>query len=181
MKGCRVLNQSEIELLKNNLSTRDRVLMMTGLFFGLRISEMLRLTVDDVSGPTLQVKSAKGSENVTFPIPAQYRDEVAALLGEYAAAGISLNEHTPLFLSQKGGAISREHASRTIKKVCHDLEIKGKVGTHSFRKCFVTRIYESSGRDIVSTKKCSRHKNLSNLDYYIQTTHGTELVEKLEW
>ena len=31
------------------------------------------------------------------------------------------------------------------------------------------------------TKKYSRHKNMANLDYYIGTTEGTDLIHALSW
>ena len=183
MKGCRVLNQEEVKALLDELPTRDRLLVLTGLTFGTRVSETLSFTFGSVAGRFIDIRSAKGSNNVSFEIPASYRAEVDALRQEYEAAGHTVTDATPLFLSRKGRgrAISRQQASELMTAACERLGIDGKVNTHSARKTFVTRIYNLSGRDIAETKKYSRHKSLANLDYYIGTTENLSLVAKLDW
>lgn len=79
MKGCRVLTDDEIKSILNELQVRDRTLFLTCLTFGTRISEALNLTFGDVSGNTLYLKSKKGSDNQSFPIPAVYKKSVEEL------------------------------------------------------------------------------------------------------
>ena len=183
MKGCRVLETHEVQALLAALAVRDRVLLLTGLTFGTRISETLALTFKAVSGRYLHIQSAKGSANVSFEIPARYQAEVAALRGFYAQAGRTVTDTTPLFLSRKGSnkAITRQQASEVITAACQRLGLDGKVNSHSARKTFVTRIYQMTGKDIAETKKYSRHKSLANLDYYIGTTQDLSLVGQLDW
>ena len=183
MKGCRVLEANEVRELLVTLSQRDRLLVLTGLHFGTRISETLALTFGDVTGRFLSIHSAKGSDNVTFEIPPRYQAEVAALRGFYAQAGRTVTDTTPLFLSRKGSnkAITRQQASEVITAACQRLGLDGKVNSHSARKTFVTRIYQMTGKDIAETKKYSRHKSLANLDYYIGTTQDLSLVGQLDW
>jgi integrase len=181
MKGCRLLSKEEINRLKIELSPRDLLLMMSELHFGLRVSEALALTFGDVAGDSLEVNSSKGSENVTFPLTPEFKAMVDTLRASYVEAGYDVTSDTHLFLSQKGGAISREYASQSFKAACKRANITGKVNNHSFRKNFVTAIYEMSGFDIALTKRYSRHKSLSNLDYYISTTNDTDLVKDLKW
>ena len=183
MKGCRTLTKSEISEILNTLSQRDKVLVLTGLTYGTRISETLSLTFGDVSGKILNINSLKGSENASFPIPSQYADEIGKLRAEYESNGIEVKSDTHLFLSRKGDnqSITRIQASRIIESTCEKLGIDGKVNTHSFRKTFVTAIYEKSNFNLALTKKYSRHKSLSNLDYYINTTSELDLVNNLTW
>ena len=185
MKGCRVLEAHEVQALLNDLALRDRVLVLTGLTFGTRISETLALTFGAVSGRFIHIASAKGSENVSFEIPASYHHEVRSLRAFYQQAGRTVTDATPLFLSRKGKdanrAITRQQASDVITAACHRLGIDGKVNSHSARKTFVTRIYYLTGKDIAETKKYSRHKSLANLDYYIGTTQDLSLVNQLQW
>jgi len=183
MKGCRVLTDNEIKLVLNELGTRDRTLFLTCLTFGTRISEALVLTFGDVTGNTLYLKSTKGSDNQAFPIPIAYKNSIEELKNCYKSKGIIVDENFPLFLSQKGTnkSITRQLASNVIKKVSSKLNLDGKVNTHSFRKSFVTKIYELTGFNIAETKAYSRHKSLVNLEYYIKTTEKTDLVEQLTW
>lgn len=181
MKGCRALTEAEVNGILADMGTRDRLLMMTGLYFGTRISESLSLTFGNVAGEYLYIRSAKGSDNAAFPIPTEYRQTVAALRAEYVSRGIEVNDHTPVFLSKHGVAMSRQAVGQIIKATCEKLGIGGKVSTHSLRKTFVTKIYNMTGFDIAQTKVYSRHKNIGNLDYYINTTKDTGLVLSLNW
>ena len=183
MKGCRVLTDNEIKLVLNELGVRDRTLFLTCLTFGTRISEALVLTFGDVAGDTLYLKSTKGSDNQAFPIPVAYKQMLGELSQWYTEKGIMVDEHLPLFVSQKGTnkSITRQLASHLINKVSNKLKLDGKVNTHSFRKSFVTKIYELTGFNIAETKAYSRHKSLVNLEYYIKTTEKTDLVEQLKW
>lgn len=181
MNGCRVLDKDEVAAILAELNPRDRLLVLTGLTFGTRIGETLALTFGDVAGDFLYIRSEKGSRNTTFEIPADYRAAVAALHVWYQERGVEVTDRTVLFRSQKGGAITRQASSAIIKATCHRLGIGGKVNSHSFRKCFVTAVYELSGRDIAQTKHYSRHKSLASLDHYISTTQTTGLVSALRW
>lgn len=183
MKGCRVLTDDEIRLVLNELGVRDRTLFLTCLTFGTRISEALSLTFADVAGETLYVKSKKGSDNQGFPIPRTYKKSIEELQDWYEEKGVIVDNKLPLFLSQKGrrNPISRQLASNVIKKVTRRLNLDGKINTHSFRKSFVSKIYEMTGYNIAETKAYSRHKSLVNLEYYIKTTETTDLVEQLNW
>jgi integrase len=183
MKGCRPLSRGEIKKIIEKLNIRDKLLCLSGLYFGLRISEILQLKFRDISSEYISIKSKKNSENVTFQIPLNYRLAVKALEGSYKRAGVIVTPDTYLILSREGEnrPIHKGHACKLIKKVCKELGIEGKVNTHSFRKSFVTEIYRQTGKDIAETKKYSRHKNLSNLDYYIGTSTNLDLIEKLDW
>ena len=183
MKGCRILTDNEIKLVLNELGVRDRVLFLTCLTFGTRISEALSLTFGDVAGNSLYIKSSKGSESQTFPIPATYKEAINELKQWYGEKGVTVTHDLPLFISQKGRnkPITRQLASIVIKNVARKINLEGRVNTHSFRKTFVRKIYDLTGFDIAETKAYSRHKSLVNLDYYLRTTESVDLVEQLQW
>jgi len=183
MKGCRVMTDEEIRSMLDKLQIRDRALFLTCLTFGTRISEALALTFGDVEGSNLYLVSQKGSENICFPIPFAYRKVIDELKEYYIGKEIQIKKDSPLFISQKGNnkQITRQLASCLIKKTAKSIGLEGKINTHSFRKSFVTKIYELTGFNIAETKTYSRHKSLVNLEYYIKTTETTDLVEKLNW
>jgi integrase len=105
-------------------------------------------------------------------------DEVRMVLNE-----LQVRDRVLFFISQKGKNqhITRQLASSLVKKTVKTLGLEGKINTHSFRKSFVTKIYEMTGYNIAETKTYSRHKSLVNLEYYIKTTESTDLVEQLNW
>jgi site-specific recombinase XerD len=77
--------------------------------------------------------------------------------------------------------MSRQLAHTVLKKVVSDCKLEGRINTHSFRKSFITRIYEMTNYNIAELLQYSRHKSLNNLQYYIGTTEETTLVEELKW
>ena len=185
MKGCRVLTSEEVKNVLQIADVRDKGIFLTQLTFGSRISETLELTFGDVTGKYLALKSSKGSDNQSFPIPESYKAVIAELKTSYESDGITVNPSTHLFMSNKSEfqhkAMTRQQASNIISKLCNALGIEGKVNTHSFRKNFVSKIYEMLEYNIVETQTYSRHKNLSNLQYYIATTGNTDKVLDLVW
>jgi integrase len=183
MQGCRPLSVTEVDSLLNDLPVRDKLLVLTGLYFGTRVSETISITFGDVAGGYLHIRSAKGSNNVAFALPPAFVTEVDRLKADYQAHGVLITGETPLFLSREGDQkpIDRSRASQIMLAAKRRAGLNGKVNTHSLRKTFVTRIYEMTGRDIAQTKKYSRHKNLANLDYYIGTCEDLSLVQQLDW
>lgn len=180
MHGTRLLTQEELSRVLELLPIRERALVFSSLFFGLRISESLRLTFGDVTNSFLYVRSEKGSNNTNFPIPDEFKRLISKLSDYYQEKGIAVNETTPLFLSRKGQAkaISRQQACYLLKRTVEALRLGGKIGYHSFRKAFINFIYRETGHDLANTKNYSRHKSLSSLDYYLTASKDTSLVVK---
>jgi len=184
MTGCRPLKKSEVTLILKSVDPRKKIIVLSGLCFGLRVSEILCLRFKNVSGEYLRItKSLKGSNNVTFPIPPEYKTALAELKAYYLNKGFKFNFETPLCLSQKGfqKPVSRQQACLMIRDACRSLGLDGKVNIHSFRKTFITRIYELTGKDLVKTLTYSRHKNLNSLKHYIKSSEEKRLILSLSW
>ena len=184
MQGARALDQDEINAMLRIASPRDALILLTGINFGTRISEALKLTFADVEGEVLHLKSAKGSSNQGFPIPAGYKAAIKALKAFYRDKGFEPKQHTRIFLETHVlpfHVMSRQAASDAVRRLAKKIGAEGKVSSHSFRKSFVTRIYEKTGFNIAETQKYSRHKSLGNLQFYIQTTESMDLVNDGLW
>lgn len=187
MKGSRVLTDEEVRLILNELKIRDRVMFLTCLTFGTRISEALALTFADVAGNTLYIRSSKGSDNQGYPISSSFRKELNHLKRAYHLQGISVTADLPLFVSQKGKyqryrSVTRQYACTVLKRVARKIGLDShKISPASGRKTMVSRIYSLTGNCLLETKLYSRHRSLANLEYYIKTTESTDLVTQLNW
>lgn len=185
MKGCKVLNNDEIKSLLNVAENqRERMLVMVGLYFGTRISETVSLTFGDFHNTDhLRIRRLKKSNTSTLRIPDDFRAELDKLRNEYESQGIKISKKTPLFLSRKGQnqPLTNRHASRLLQEMFQRAGIRGKVGAHSFRKTFTTKIFELTGKDIMQTANYTGHKSLNCLVYYIETTKETNLTTQLAW
>ncbi len=184
MQGARFIAANEIERLKAELPLRDRLLMLFGLTFGLRVSEAIPLTFGDVSGPRLVVVSLKKRQKqkkTVFPIPEKIRAVIEEVREYYLARKIEVTRHTPLFLSQKGGHVGRRYVAQVIERACRKLGLPEGISFHSFRKAFVTNIFAKTKFNVAETCRYSRHDNLNNLLFYIETCQDTNLVLDLDW
>ena len=182
MKGARVLDKAEVHAIFDAArNPRDRALALIGLFCGTRISEALSLTFGAFDGDTVKIKSLKKSADRFLAVPAELHAELSALRAWYEAKGWTVTDATPLFLSQKGGAITRQQASHIIKNIVEAIGLKGNVSTHSFRKTFATKIYAMTGNHLFETMKYTGHKSANSLAAYIATTEKTDLTMRLDW
>jgi len=120
-------------LLKDN--PRDQLLFTMGINNGLRISDLLKLKVGDVSevaaGETLKIKETKtGKDNVLM-----INKSVHKILTEYLEEVKPKDEYY-LFQSRNGNnkPLTRETVNKMIKGWTRSL--KGNYGTHTLRKTF---------------------------------------------
>ena len=136
------LNRDEIEALvaapdqQTWFGRRDRTLLLVAVQTGLRVSELINLTCGDVLlGPGAHVRcSGKGRKERSTPLR---KDSVRALrtwLAERAA-----EDDRPLFVSNRGGRLSRDAVERIVRKYvnvasdnCRTLKTK-RVSPHILR------------------------------------------------
>lgn len=126
---------SEIKRIKEMLSGRDLVLFTIGINNGLRISDLLKLKVEDVRelgvGETVRIREKKtGKSNVLM-----INGEVYRVLSQYLSES-GLRDTDYLFQSRKGKnkPLTRQYVHQLMKQ--WTIGIKGNFGTHSLRKTF---------------------------------------------
>ena len=189
MAGCRSLNDTEINEIKNKLElTRNKLLFVLGLKTGLRITELLSITMGDIIangiiGDRVKIRRANmkgklaGREVIIH-------DEVKEVLKEYVKEIGSFTDDTPLFESPQnlGKAISRKTAWQVLKEAYAEAGALGQTGCHSMRKTHAMKVYEQSGYNILLTQKCLGHTSLQNTVKYldIEQSMVDEIVKKLK-
>jgi len=180
MIGTRPLTDTEARsVIESTDSARDKLIMLCGLTFGLRISESLSLNIKDLTGEYLSVKSLKNSSNQVYPINADVKAAFEALRQEYQNKGFSIDADTALFKNRSGVRMTRQAASNLIKKL--SATMTGKINTHSLRKTFINKIYKATNNDMVQTMSYSRHKTLNSIGHYLKANGDTSLVMSLKY
>ncbi|MBA7549018.1 Tyrosine recombinase XerD [subsurface metagenome] len=132
----------KIRAIKGNLrkrNPRDFLLFTLGINTGLRISDILRLKVEDVKDQTGEIKEyldlneKKTKKQRLIYINSEVRN---ALEYYFDKTGIyHLDRY--LFISDKtkiNKPISRIRAWQLIQAWCREVGIKGRIGTHTIRK-----------------------------------------------
>ncbi len=154
----RPLTETEItQIVKTLHNDRDRCLFTLGVKTGFRISELLSLTVADVSGNTITVrrKNMKGKrQSRTVPLHSVAK---TALLQHINPA---MSPDTPLF------NISRIQAYRIIRDAALSCNIRGVVSTHSMRKTFGQNVYKRTN-NIVAAQRALGHSSLASTTHYL--------------
>jgi integrase len=136
----------KIELMKLILekqSVRDLLLFVMGINTALRVSDLLTLTVGDVRDSNgrfrsfISMKESKTGKLKQFPLNAA----VLKVLNEYVRSGMENDRF--LFLSAKGGALTRVQAYRILNEAAQRVGIDA-VGTHTLRKTFGYHTYRQT-------------------------------------
>ena len=168
-----IKNLKQIETIKKLLkqqNLRDYCLFTVGINSGLRISDLLNLTVNDVTENgkiknRIRLREKKTNKFKDFPLS----DNSKLALREYLKSrDYKLNE--PLFISRKNkGFLLRQQAYKIINDVAKSIGIKDKIGTHTLRKTFGYHAY-NNGYDITLIQKLFNHSTPAITLRYIGIT-----------
>lgn len=141
------------QAMKGANATRDRALLSVALNTGLRIGDILRLTVGDVAVPKthiviVQQKTGKPSRNLITPA-------LRAVLDPYIAGK---DPGAPLFPSSRNPAlaIDRVQAYRLLETARKRAGLENPISPHSLRKTFGWHHYNTY-KDVVLLQKIFHH------------------------
>lgn len=130
---------------------------------GLRISDILELRLDDIIADgdryRLDIVEIKTKKRRTFTVPIQIR----SYLQDYCLRH-SIRPDEKLF------DISERQVQRKLQQAADYLGYK-RIGTHSFRKFFATRIYLNNNYNIVLVKELLQHSTATITQRYIGIGH----------
>jgi integrase len=149
---------SEMKKALKGGNERNELLFVMGINTALRIGDLLSLHVGDVLdeegliSQVVSLKERKTGKSKRFPLNTSVKNAISAYMAE--RPGCSRAE--PLFLSQKGGALSRSQAWRILKTAGRTIGLDN-IGTHSLRKTFGYHVYKKTGGDIGLVQKLMNH------------------------
>jgi integrase len=158
-----IRNKKQIESLKKYLrgqNIRDYLLFVLGINSGLRISDLLTITVKDVQEQDrISIREQKTGKMKDFPLS----DNCKKAIHEYLkTTGITTGA---LFISRKGGKpITRVQAYRILNEGAKTIGITDSIGTHTLRNAYI------NGTDITRIQKLLNHSTPSVTLSYIGIT-----------
>lgn len=163
----------KIETIKKLLkqqNLRDYCLFVLGINSGLRISDLLKLKISDVTEKEkikdrIRLREKKTNKFKDFPLSEKAKQSIK----EYLKTRI-YTENEPLFISRKNkGFLLRQQAYKIINNVAKAVGIKEKIGTHTLRKTFGYHAY-NNGYDIALIQKLFNHSSPAVTLRYIGIT-----------
>lgn len=150
----------EIMRLLKARNERDYILFMTGLYTALRISDILRIRVEDIQTDYLNIREKKTSKFRRVYL----NPTLKKALREYIA---DKEPHEYLIKSREGGnkPISRAMAYKILKDAAKEVGLDS-IGTHSLRKTFGYFVYKDT-KDVAALQKLFNHSNPEETLRYI--------------
>ena len=142
---------------------RNFALFITLYGLGLRISEALSLTRQDVAGDTLIV-TGKGSKQRLLPLPLP----VKSALNQWLNASNEAHPSTPLFPNPQGKALSPRFAQKILQTTREALGLPAHLTPHALRHSFATHLLEG-GADLRTVQELLGHAQLATTQRYLAT------------
>jgi integrase len=175
----RALEDPEIQAIFNCVdgcnAKRNEALLIVGIGMALRASELVGLQVGDVYGGekakqyvTIRPETAKFNKERTIRIGDDIQDTIMDFTEWKILNGESVEKESALFVSQKGGHLTRIALFQIVK------DIFGKAGIdqspHCLRKTGATLYYIESDYDLIATQHFLGHADPSTTRRYIGLT-----------
>ena len=150
---------------------RDRAMLELLYATGLRVSELVRVKVDDVVMDAGFLRTmGKGSKERIVPFGDAARDAIV----EYVEKGRSHFERggdVHLFLSNRGRPMSRQSFWMKIVRYAREAGIRTHISPHVLRHSFATHLLEN-GADLRSVQMMLGHSDISTTQIYTHVSRA---------
>lgn len=151
------------------LGLRDKALLEMLYATGARVSEVLALTVDDVTDNTgVLMVHGKGNKQRLVPVGTHAVDALDAYLVRGRPALATGKSHA-LFLNARGGALSRQSAWTVIKTAAARAGLEKDGSPHTLRHSFATHLLEG-GADVRTVQELLGHSSVTTTQIYTHVT-----------
>lgn len=167
------LSEEEVETLlrQPDISTphglRDRAMLELLYSCGLRVTELVGLRASQVNQREGILKiMGKGSRERLVPLGQTAADWIQQYLGEGYSYFREKKPSSPhLFLTQKGGPMSRQYFWMLVRKYGRRAGVQGKLSPHTLRHSFATHLLEH-GADLRAVQLMLGHADISTTQIY---------------
>jgi site-specific recombinase XerD len=181
-----VLSNQDLQKLRREVykgeNKRDIAIFDTLLYTGVRVNELIHLTLDDIEiserKGTLIVRSGKGNKYREVPLAIEARKAISDYL-EVRPAGKSKQ----LFLGQRGSLRTTDAVWKLLKKYASRVGLEQRVHPHLLRHQFATELVrrKKNGQpaDLSTAAALLGHKNINTTMVYTKPT-PEEMAQAVE-
>ena len=181
------LNINEIDKILNSIDlttyegTRNRAIIETLYSCGLRVSELINITIQNLYLDVGFIKViGKGSKERLVPIGSSAIKHVNVYLNNYRKSFkvIDGNEGF-LFLNRRGKKLSRNMIFIIVKQLSIKNNIEKNISPHTFRHSFATHLIEG-GADLRAVQDMLGHESITTTEIYthLNKEYLREVVKK---
>jgi integrase/recombinase XerD len=168
----KTLSETEVEALlaapdtATPLGMRDKAMLEVLYASGLRVSELVNLPLAalrlDIG--ILRVIGKRNKERLV-PLGDEAAHWVQRYLDEERPAMVLREASAAVFISKKGGAMTRQHFHLLVSRYASAAGIKRKVSPHALRHSFATHLL-THGADLRAVQEMLGHADLSTTEIY---------------
>lgn len=158
------------------VAARDQAVVTLLYGCGLRISEALGLTGDDLPlGTALRIRGKGGKERIVPLIPAA-REAVETYL---SLCPHDITPGSPVFRGVRGGALSPRLIQKVVEKTRAQLGLPATATPHAMRHSFATHLLNAGG-DLRAIQELLGHASLSTTQVYtgVDTARLMEVYQR---
>lgn len=166
------LSEPDVELLlsapetSQALGFRDKAMLELIYATGLRVSELVNLKLSQVSFRQGLVRvTGKGDKERLVPIGDEAMDWLERYVGEIRSSILGSRQSDYLFVTRRGGAMTRHSFWHIIKRYAKKTGITKELSPHTLRHAFATHLL-NHGADLRVVQLLLGHSDLSTTQIY---------------
>ncbi len=149
------------------LGRRDKLIILLFYCTGIRLSELVSLTISNIDSYNTQIKVlGKGNKERLIPFGRELDAELKIFINERSAFNCN---HDYLVITKDGNQSNDTLIYRTVRKYLGSVTTLEKRSPHVLRHTFATQML-NNGADINAIKEILGHANLSATQIYTHTS-----------
>lgn len=161
----KTLERTEItKMIAATSNIKHRLILKLCYGMGLRVSEVVKLKISDISSSNMQVRIERGKGKKD-----RYVNLPSTVLGEMREYYKMYKPKQYLFEGQYGGAYNLRSAQSVFREAMTRAGISKRVGIHSLRHSYATHLLEY-GTDVAFIQKLLGHKDIKTTMTYLNIT-----------
>ena len=159
---------------------RDWAILHVALDTGLRVSEICSLEIRDVildtNHPSLIVRDGKGHRKRGVRIGTALAEHLLSFIEWKKAHNQPVSSRAPLFLSPRGGALTRTAVYRIFRKNADAVGIPARFSIHSCRHTYASLLYRASNFNLRLVQKQLGHRSIQTTQIYADVLNEDAVV-----
>ncbi len=155
----------------SNKEIRDKAMLELMYATGIRVSELVSLTVDDVNLQAGYIRCCERGKERIIPIGGAARTAIRQYMKQVRPQLLADSSSHILFTNINGRPMSRQGFWKLLKKYARQAGIKADITPHTLRHSFAAHLIEN-GADLRSVQEMLGHSDISTTQIYLKTNPG---------
>lgn len=176
-KAPEVLTVAEVTKLleqpagRNNKELRDKAMLELMYATGIRVSELVSLTVNDINVQAGHIRCSEHGRERIIPIGSVARVSLRQYLKQARPSMLADDNSSILFPNCSGQPMSRQGFWKILKQYAAKAGIASDITPHTLRHSFAAHLLEN-GADLRSVQEMLGHSDISTTQIYLKMNTG---------